>query len=804
MGVFIIVLSVVFIGLEVLMLWYLRNKLIRIKKLTLKDTVIYPFVVLITALTLIIAKIVYMASDFINAFTSSLKDSVSIVALSLNMDVVNTLLKVSQSITLDDVAAKFLLIVYFIEYFISILALISISLSLILVASKNMGRRLKSIFKKYEEIDYIFGFNEDAKQYIKNYYNEFILNKKIRSHKTYVILDNSNLNKHEDEKFYLDRYKMPFLERPYSKKADLEKIISKYCRKVKKYQVKFLIFIDNDKLLFDFVNQAQKELEKQKDINENENNIEFIVVANIEQERFLNNLINTNKLDRKAKGISTENDKTDIIDSSDGRIRIVNKYDLIANEFVQNHNFAKYLEPSLLNDDLTVNNCDINIYVLGFGKVNQAVLRDVLVCNQFVEKIEENKLILKAKRMNVIVYDDNKNVNCFELINGLFKYDKESYVNRDYLDLPEDYLHYREIKSDFSIYSKDFVKELFEHINKKCKEKNQMNYFLISIDDDFTNSDIAVKLRNNYDHIECQHKDKDGNLVTTKAYNCFFIRNQNDEYDQKYGIYTYGSNRDVLRYDNVVGQTTINMAKKYDKIYNDLAGKADESYQEYCKSKDKNYTGPVGFEPNWSKDSPMKRKSNIYSVFSIYFKLSLLATLALKKAKKENDDTSIKDIDLSKIVTELLNYNCKNISKNDDFEKFYEYSIDEKKNFAIRDVLAFIEHEKWNAYELSQGVLPMSKTYSRQKTLENDKNRKIYKTTEDELYHLALTSSKGLRDYYDFINKLKEETGYKGDPDIIKYDYYHMDIICKDLLENEGKEFKEIYDNLISYFQNDN
>ena len=121
MGVFIIVLSVVFIGLEVLMLWYLRNKLIRIKKLTLKDTAIYPFVVLITALTLIIAKIVYMASDFINAFTSSLKDSVSIVALSLNMDVVNTLLKVSQSITLDDVAAKFLLIVYFIEYFISIL-----------------------------------------------------------------------------------------------------------------------------------------------------------------------------------------------------------------------------------------------------------------------------------------------------------------------------------------------------------------------------------------------------------------------------------------------------------------------------------------------------------------------------------------------------------------------------------------------------------------------------------------------------------------------------------------------------------
>ncbi len=738
MNVFIIILSFIFLAIEAFMVAYVGKKMIKVKKLSLKDTILYPLIVILAAITLMIAKGYYLNTNAVDNISSSLKDSVSIVALGLNTEVVKRLweLKLFDS--------QILVVVYCVEYFISILALISISLSIILVTINNKARRLFYKFCGYNEIDYIVGFNDDAKKYVKNYYNEFINDKKKRHHKTYVILENSGVDKHENEKFYLNKYKMPYLEASYNDKKTIEKLLNKFVKKSKNRKKKFIIFIEEDKLLFEFVKLA---------INKINENVEFVVLANLEQENFLNNLLITSKEDRK------EEKDCGIKDISNGKIRIINKYDLIALEFVQNHNFAKYFEPSLLNDDLTIKDCDINLFVLGFGKVNQAVLRDTLICNQFVQKTSDNgQYILSPKRMNVVVFEKNDKVDCFELNNGLFKYNKDKYNKNNYLDLPEDYISNIKIKSDFSIYSEMFINDLFKYINDRCKSNNQMNYFLISIDSDFANSDIALRLRDNLNHIMVTTEDNKVN----KAYNRFFIRNKEEGYDEKGMIYTYGRDVDVLKYDNVVGTAIIDLAKDYEAAYQKLAG----------------------YEPSWDSLTPFKRKSNVYSVLSLYYKMSLLA-LKTKEIKIEN-------------IYDVLKNNYINNS-NDEIVELKTVK-DENELFNIRDVFAFIEHEKWNAYELSQGALPLSKKFVLDLTKEN-KDNKVVKNTTDELYHFAITTNKGLIEYYEFISDLVKK-GYKGDPNVIKYDYYHMDLIKDDLEKN--KTFNAIYERLIEFLNNQN
>ncbi len=735
----IIVISILFLGLELYLFYYLYKKTKKHHKLSIKDTAIYPVIVVATIIILLFGQFYYNNNDALGSITSSFKDAVGIVALSINVDICRKL------ISLNTVASMFLLSSYIGIYVISCFALISISISLIIISLSNIIRKGKMLFEKCDEIDYILGFNDDSKEYLKNYYNEYINKRNKTSHKAYFVIDNSKLDKHDNIKFFLNNYKIPFIAKVYGNKEQINKTINELIKSKK--NIKIITFFDEDKMNFDFINIS---------INNLKENVEYISITNVEQERFLNNILSSKNSDKAL---------------ANGKIRIINKYDLISHEFIKHHNFAKYLDSNLINPDLTINDADINIYVLGFGKVNQAVLRDVLICNQFVEKND----VLTSKRMNVKIYDSKSKIECFELINGLFKYDKKSYKDKDnYLDLPDDYISHIDIKNNTSIFADDFVKTLFDEINDNCKKRNQINYFLISIDSDLKNSDIAYKLRNNMNHI---------NVNGHKAYNTYFIRMKDKSYDVASGIYSFGSNQDVLTYNNVIGNQILKLAKKY-----------HDQYSIYT-----NDSKP------WENLSSIKRKSNMYSVYSLFFKMAML------KALDNNDINNIDD--LKRLINDK--YKCdkkanriedfKSIVdlKNIDFLKFYEVKKNEKNNYEIRDVLAYIEKEKWNAFELAQGVLPMTKSYCFDQTI---KNETITTRSKDELYHLAITSSLGIREYYYYVSNLKhiynqnhEEKITDGYSDVIVYDYDNMDLIFYDI--NKDIQMKELYKEIIKYLK---
>ena len=102
---------------------------------------------------------------------------------------------------------------------------------------------------------------------------------------------------------------------------------------------------------------------------------------------------------------------------------------------------------------------------------------------------------------------------------------------------------------------------------------------------------------------------------------------------------------------------------------------------------------------------------------------------------------------------------------------------------------------------MSQGALPMSKDYAEQVAI--DKNVIEHKTV-DELYHLAMTSSYGLKQFYFYLSNLRIQKGIKESvrADIVKYDFKSMDLISQDVQEN--CLMKELYDELLDFLNNGN
>lgn len=758
----IFICSLVFI-IEAILIFYLIDKIIRIHKFSIKDTAVYSGVVILTAITLGIAfNKIYPDKKALDIIFNSIKEGIYIVALSINTDVINGLIEIG------DLSSKFLLVAYIVEYITSALALLSITISLLFIYFKNAIKRFISfLFKQNEkEIDYVLGFNEDGKEYIKNYYYDFIKEKQKKDHYMMVLLEGTSLNKHEDEKVFLNNFKAPFKTKKYTHSRDIYNTFKTLCNKKRYKTIRFVIFIDEDKKLFNITEVALKMI---KDNNFKNKDVKFIVVANVEQEKYLNNMINKNKDDRRVSSVSIDEKGPDVVDDSRGKIKIVNKYDLISSEFVRDHNFAKYFPKEYINDDLTIKDVDINLYIFGFGKVNQAVLRDILICNQFVKKVPCNgKYKLAPVRMNVSVYDSKNRIECFDLINGIYKYDKRPYDRKPekYLNTTDDYISYRKFYPNTSIFENDFIKKIFDEINYRALSKTQINYFIISLDSDFENSDVAVKMRNNFNHIE-------------NAKNVYFIRVKESLYDVKDKINGFGSNRDVLRYDNVVGSHIESIAQKYSSQH---------------KKNDADYD-------NWAKLTPIKVKANLYTVYSLYFNLSLLMLLrgndscnidALRKILKEQYIIKNKSYEDNKEYVDLENI---------DKYEFYDELLKENDKFSIRDVLAFISHEQWNALEMSQGALPMSKEYAE---LVAKTEKTIRHKTVDELYHLAITSSLGLRQFYFYLSNLKIEYKIEKEvrADIVKYDYKSMDLICQDI-QNDCS-MKDLYDELFDFLNNGN
>lgn len=674
---------------EAIMFIHVLLQIMRCKKLSIKDTMIYPFMVITAFMLLFFGVIQYINNDIFKALSTSLSSSLDIIKLTINANIANTFLNNN--------------ILYFIAYLflylISIFAILGISVSLLKIAVKNFFRG----FKRNSEISYILDLNDESKIYINNLTDE---QRKF----TVVVLQKNFDHNLMDDKIYLDSKKVKYCIMSLDEKNSIIKMFDKINRRLDKKKYHIISFLNEDVKIYNFVNWTKEYISNNNLYNKN---IRFIINSSPIQNEFIKELI------KGDSNIIVKNSKDKdvlLLDETRGVVRSFDKYQALAFDFIQRHNFAKYFPKRLLNENGTIKDVKVNLFMIGFGKVNQALLKDILIQTQFVT-IRDKRLT--PVRLNVNVYDKEPKFININLAEGIFKYHKKDYNQSEYLELPDDYNSNVKFNFNKGIGEIDFLND----VKDICyNNKDSVNYFIISIGTDFQNCLMSKKIID---------------TIGSSDNNIIFVRTKENITLSKYeshNIINFGSEGSVLIYDNVVS----------DKTY--LKAMIESCIYEGRRVNDKN----IALE--WSTLSKIKQNSNLYAVANIPFKLSLLGI--------DNE-----------------NFNMEEFKKkyNVDGRKSYVYSnklASQADDFESRDVLAFLEHERWNAFELSEGVLPMKLSDSYDKETKTFKNK-----SSNELYHLCLTTAKGLNDYYDYVSNLMNMYEILGDPDVIKYDYDMMDNI---------------------------
>ncbi len=681
MGIF---FAIIFYILEVGIGVLLYTKIKRYKSFSIKDTIIYPLVLILTFVVMIVSRLLYANDVFINVVRDSFSDAIDIIKLSFN-DTMIELLKLN---------CKSLLAAYYIAYGLSAAALSSLTIYLLEITLKNVVRLAKIMFKGRDVI-LVYGFNEDAKKMIKHFSDEQI--------KITFVLDSGNIDKHVEEKTYLDKYHVSFVEYPYKEKDDYEDAILKATKyKSKNYTI--ITFFSDDKKNDDFSTEIIKVINSGK-----RNNVKFIMNVDNVQESFILNKIY---------------DKDSQLDKTKGYLRVYNKYDLNSYIFNMKHTFAKHIHEvedeshKYIKDNCTIQGCDIHAYFIGFGKVNQALLRDALINNQFIEEVyDDKKYKLLKKNIEVDVYEEQKKLNAFNLSTGLLKYQKSQFNKDNYFDLPEDYYSHIVFNFDTNIEDLSFINKIYDDIKCRAKKTHQFNFFFISLKSDMYNLQIAHTIQKHIDSIE-------------NSNSFYFVRKESmTEQDvEDKNLFYICNDKDVFSHKNIL----------LNKIYDSA------KFEHFCYEEGKKYEKPI-VDEKWNELPRIKQLSNLYAVNAFEFKKDLSGI---------NPDNYV------------AKYNPNNIEPvgDNDIGRLTESN----KQYEAIDVLAFLEHERWNAFELSVGALPM-KIEMLEELNKDNKGGKVIGQTENGSYHACLATATGLVQFYKKVNEMGCKEANK-----ICYDYDSM------------------------------
>lgn len=168
-------------------------------------------------------------------------------------------------------------------------------------------------------------------------------------------------------------------------------------------------------------------------------------------------------------------------------ITMFNRYENMTNDLCYNEPISKYLPKDFINEDTSIKKEKvINVFIIGFGWMNQEIYKKLLINNQYVEQDKEG---YKAHLVNYRIYDLNARYENSFLIAGINNLNNKLSKNKEqYFDLPEKL-------SNTVFYKKDVESAaFFDEIEEICKNKDSMNYFFISYSDNYHNLALTARI----------------------------------------------------------------------------------------------------------------------------------------------------------------------------------------------------------------------------------------------------------------------------------------------------------------------
>ncbi|GHV64037.1 hypothetical protein FACS1894199_01350 [Bacteroidia bacterium] len=401
-----------------------------------------------------------------------------------------------------------------------------------------------------------------------------------------------------------------------------------------------------------------------------------------------------------------------------GKIQFFNPYEITAREFLFKHPITKFIPPERINTGTARLNTDkfkfLHVFI-GFGKANRELLKQSIAANQ---------ILGMDYRALVIDFDIHDRQSSFmNHSRGLFSNNKDD-VSEEYFPMPQEKYHIEFINCNV------LSKEIYDTVINRIKAV-EASVVIVSLGNVQLNAETAMELRQ-----RCYEQN------IAKEQTNIFVRAK---------IHSPITVEDVLNNDDIIKITTFGFFE--DEILT-LDYIVNMDMDKLAKCVAGNYSGSHANE--WEKLTNQKREANIYAALSIRTKLNMMG-FDLIYDETEQDEKTLKEFENT--------YDIEKARKLRALNNRFSIERDSAGNIAntIRNNLARLEHQRWNAYHLVKGWMPMPKS----DITEIGASRRNERTKQ----HACITTFEGL----------EELASMQNGEDTMHYDCDLMDCLIDNL-----------------------
>lgn len=432
----------------------------------------------------------------------------------------------------------------------------------------------------------------------------------------------------------------------------------------------------------------------------------YNIICPTQQDEFfkiIETFISYKKSDKQKKNIElfveiseekVETVKREIIEKNglEKCINVFSRNELMVRDFVEKHPITEHLPKEFIDEDTSIKlDKKINVFFLGFSKLNEELYRQFIINNQLVCYEKEYKVFPINYQIYEERFDRSNIISINELKNDLLELEKNK---EDYYPLPE--LPYN---TTYHFKKSPLFKDNLNNVINMINENNSYSYIIIDMDDEYKNIELGVKIKT---------------LLAEKNNYHIFVRNGNNYTKDDNDITYFGNFKQYFNHDVIVKERLAKMAKTLNKVYftQQMADQKDDpNFEELVNKK---------AEESWDNSHFFTIFSNISSAISLRVKLNLLGLNYFDDGKGNNIDL------INKKYIREDNY---------DYQDYFTKSI--------RNALLAQEHARWNAYHLLNDFLPLSKSSISVKN-QNETNVSFNLKNLNSKKHACLTSFNGL------------------------------------------------------------
>lgn len=421
--------------------------------------------------------------------------------------------------------------------------------------------------------------------------------------------------------------------------------------------------------------------------------------------------------------------KERLIAEADGKvsafINCFSKHELIARQFVVQYPITKFIPRSFFNENYSLKpDKDINVVFIGFGKMNYQLFR---MCSMQFQFATQNDGKLESKPVHYYIYDHKDEALHNEFFSRILYEFEEDFKDCDF-PRPDKICDIAEVcRTDInSVEAKKRFKELVTD--------NGFTYFIISLNADLEDASYAQTIK--------RLLPEGGN------YRIFVRAKSNAEKLGNDGIIYFGDESKIYTHGSIVNDDLSEFARRLNMLYDNiqnmpewLAAIRHLPAEQQGEALEKSLSDPSHrnlMRANWENRPMIEQASNLYHALNLPFKLNLLGFDMVKCSNGNRNGITETEFNKRYINTGKINNYA-------DVNFFF--------GLQSSNVLAFIEHSRWNALYILYDYKQMKKRdIVAVKQVEKDGTIKISAPHKNIALkqHACLTTYYGLKELIEY------------------------------------------------------